>query len=104
MTLRDRFLSFVTEQQPFAAAAALKALDSVAKRGLNSAKAIDDLRPRLAKALRAGVSWPGGGEKLETTPGVSVKERRAQGLDDLIDACDGFIAREAIAASLTDDE
>ena len=101
---RDRFLAFVTEQFPFATAAALKAFDLVATRGLNSAKAIDDLRPRLTKALRAAVVWPSGGDKLETTPGVSVKQRRAQGIDNLVDACDGFFAREAIVASLTNDE
>jgi 2-oxoisovalerate dehydrogenase E1 component len=103
-SLRDRFLAFVTEQFPFATAPALKAFDSVAKRELQSPNAIDGARRPLAKALRDAVTFPTGGEKLETTPGVSVKARRATGLDDLVDACDGFLAREAIVASLTDEE
>src|SRR5689334_1288476 len=102
--MRERFLAFVTEQFPFATAAALKAFDSVAKREPTTRKAIDDARKPFAKALRDEIDWPSGGEKIETTPGVSVKARRAQGLDDLVDACDGFFAREAITASLTNDE
>jgi len=104
VSLRDRFTAFVTEQFLFATAATLKAFDAAAKGGLKSAKAINDARKPLAKALRAGIAFPAGGEKIETTPGVNVKARRARGLDDLVGACDGFLAREAIAASLTDDE
>src|SRR5204863_5043175 len=40
----------------------------------------------------------------ETTPGVSVNQRLHQAVTEVVDACDGFLRREAIAASLTPDE
>jgi 2-oxoisovalerate dehydrogenase E1 component len=40
----------------------------------------------------------------ETTPGVSVRERLQQAVVEVVAACDGFVRREAIAASLTADE
>src|SRR5207302_773882 len=44
------------------------------------------------------------GEVPETTPGVTVGERLRQAVVDVLESCDGFIRREAIAASLTRDE
>jgi 2-oxoisovalerate dehydrogenase E1 component len=104
VSVRDRFLAFVTEQFPFAAPAAVKAFARVARRPPATSKAIDALRVPFARALRAAIVWPAAGDKLETTPGVTVKQRRRQSLDVLVDACDGFLAREAIAASFTNDE
>jgi 2-oxoisovalerate dehydrogenase E1 component len=43
-------------------------------------------------------------ELPETTPGVAAEVRLDQARRDLSDACDGFFARDAIAASLTPDE
>ena len=40
----------------------------------------------------------------DTTPGVAAGRRLDQARAELREACDGFLAREAIAASLTDDE
>jgi len=40
----------------------------------------------------------------ECTPGVSVGERLHYAVAEVVDACDGFLRREAIAASLTADE
>ena len=40
----------------------------------------------------------------DTTPGVTAGERLDAARRALLDACDGFLAREAIAASLTPDE
>ncbi len=40
----------------------------------------------------------------DTTPGVAASTRLDQARAELRDACDGFLAREAIAASLTADE
>jgi len=37
----------------------------------------------------------------ETTPGVEAAQRLARAVSDLLEACDGFLRREAIAASLT---
>ncbi len=40
----------------------------------------------------------------ETTPGVSASKRLEQARAELVDACDGFLRRAAIEASLTKDE
>ena len=40
----------------------------------------------------------------ETTPGVPAERRYAHAVTELIEACDGFLRRAAIRASLTPDE
>ena len=40
----------------------------------------------------------------ETTPGVPAERRYADAVTELADACDGFLRRAAIRASLTPDE
>ena len=84
--VRDRFFAFVTEQFPFAATAALSAFDRVVKSAPANARAIDGVRAPLARALRSAVTWPAGDESIETTPGVSVKARRSQSVDELVAA------------------
>jgi hypothetical protein len=113
--MRDRFLAFVIEQNPFAVNAAADAFDRVVgKRALTSEKEIEALRAPLAEALKKGNDLGSRffdiGTKNETrghflsSPGVTTSDRVAQGVDALVDACDGFLRREAIAASLTNDE
>jgi 2-oxoisovalerate dehydrogenase E1 component len=97
-------LSFVTEQFPFAAAAALSAFDRVVKTAPATARAIDGVRAPLARALRSAIAWPDGDEAIEATPAVSVKTRRSQSVDELVAAVDGFLVRAAIAAGLSDEE
>ena len=104
MRLRDRLLAFVTERFPFASSDVARIFDRTAPKPPTTAQAIEVLRPRLATALRAGVGWPKLAERAEVTPGITVKARRAQSVEELVDACDGLLAREAIAASLTDAE
>jgi len=104
VTLRDRFLAFIAEQHPFALATAAKAFDRAAKRPPTSVESIDALRAPLADGLRAVAAAANVDERLETTPGVTLGARRAQAVDRLVEDADGFIAREAIAAGLTDDE
>src|SRR6185295_13895695 len=102
--VRDRFFAFVTEQFPFAAAAALSAFDRVVKTAPATARAIDGVRAPLARALRSAIAWPEADEAIETTPAVSVKTRRSQSVDELVAAIDGFLVREAIVAGLSDEE
>jgi pyruvate/2-oxoglutarate/acetoin dehydrogenase E1 component/TPP-dependent pyruvate/acetoin dehydrogenase alpha subunit len=102
--MRDRFLAFVTERFPLASGAAAKAFDRVARRPATTPKAIAAWRAPLAKALRASIVWPRLSDRRETTPGVTVQTRRRQSLDELVEACDGFLVRESIAASLTPEE
>ena len=66
--------------------------------------AIEALRPALASALRRELAGAAPDGLPETTPGVSVDERLAQAKAELAEACDGFLRRESIAASLTRDE
>ena len=101
MTLLGRFTAFVTEKHPFAAGIARAALEQVI--GDGDAEAIREpfrraLAGRLADAARVPDDTP------ETTPRVSASDRLRQATDDLIRDCDGFLRREAIAASLTPDE
>jgi 2-oxoisovalerate dehydrogenase E1 component len=106
-SLRERFLTFITEQQPFAAGVAAEAWDKAVKRDPKSADEVEKLRVPVGRALRAqlsstaGVKLPSG---TETTPGVTVRARLAQAQEALVAACDGFLRREAIARSLTNDE
>ena len=60
------------------------------------------LRRALAKALYEHVTAPDG--IAETTPGVSASKRLEQARAELVEACDGFLRRAAIEASLTKDE
>ena len=43
-------------------------------------------------------------ERVDTTPGVDAAARFQLAIDELLDACDGFLRRAAIRASLTADE
>jgi len=87
-----RLAAFVVERYPFAAAVVQKAIDAS---GVDRGK----LRKDLARRLDADVV-----DLPETTPGVPAQARMAAARDELLDAIDGFLQREAIAASLTPDE
>ena len=103
-SLRDRFLVFIAEQQPFAGPLAETAWDKAVKREPKSADEVEKLRVPLTRALRAAVSWTKLPAGTETTPGVQARERLAQAEESLVEACDGFLHREAIARSLTAEE
>ncbi len=60
------------------------------------------MRRALAKALYEHVTAPEG--IAETTPGTSALKRLEQARAEVVDACDGFLRRAAIEASLTKDE
>ncbi|MGH9423254.1 MAG: hypothetical protein ACRD3J_24985, partial [Thermoanaerobaculia bacterium] len=115
--LLARFASFVAERHPLALRPAVTALD-MATGGQpvdeRDAKAIDSLRDPLKRILvqtltdflspDASAASKLQGSVPETTPGVSVAERLHFAVAEVVDACDGFLRREAIAASLTRDE
>ena len=85
-----RLAAFVVERFPFAIAAIQRALDASPR----------DLRTEIQRQLRdIDVA-----DLPETTPGVAAQERWNAAVTELLDAVDGFLAREAIAASLTKDE
>jgi 2-oxoisovalerate dehydrogenase E1 component len=99
-SLRDRFLGFVAERHPFALEAARDAFDRSGGGRARTADDIDGLRATLAGEL-AAIARPPAETLVETTPGVTIAERLTHASRELTDACDGFLRREAIAASLT---
>jgi 2-oxoisovalerate dehydrogenase E1 component len=106
--LGGRFAAFVAERHPFALPYALEAFDSSGLAAIKARDAvkIDAARPvlrrALAKLLYDQVAAPEG--IAETTPGVAASKRLEQARAEVVDACDGFLRRAAIEASLTKDE
>src|SRR5262249_5940004 len=98
--------AFVAERFPFALDDALAALEvSLDGRFLSDAAAIEALRPRFEKALQRRLklhSMPEG--LVNPTPRVTAQTRIVEAQRDVLDACDGFLRRLAIEASLTADE
>jgi 2-oxoisovalerate dehydrogenase E1 component len=106
-SLASRFGAFVAERYPFALGPALAGLEAVIGEGPGqqaTAAWIDGLRPRLRSELAGRLSAAPPGDIGDTTPGVPVSRRLAAATGELIDACDGFLRRAAIEASLTPDE
>jgi 2-oxoisovalerate dehydrogenase E1 component len=104
--LDSRLGAFVAERHPLALTIVLEALDAVRRDALRTSAAIEAVRPafrrELARRLYHSLSSPDGID--ETTPGVSAVKRLEQARAEIVEACDGFLAREAIRLSLTPDE
>ena len=98
--LASRFGAFVAERFPFALAEAMEAFHTAA--GDKSIDALrEPLRRELTRRLSARPLPPG---LAESTPRVSAGTRIGQAHAELVDACDGFLRRAAIEASLSADE
>jgi 2-oxoisovalerate dehydrogenase E1 component len=103
-SIAARFGAFVLERYPFAAHAAAAALDAVAGGELSGgAEALERARTKLGPALRRALPLPPA-DLPDTTPAVTAAVRWAAAVEEIVDACDGFLRRAAIAASLTPDE
>ena len=104
-TLAARLLSFVIERYPFA----LNALNGVLA-SCDAADVADDhgsierFRSVLRHEFTRQLGEPKASNLPDTTPGVTATTRLQAAHDELVAACDDFLIREAIAASLTDDE
>ncbi len=103
-TLGAELASFVLERHPFAAAAASVAFDACGGHAARNEAAIDALRTPFARELRARLQPMFPDHAGETTPGIAAKARFSAAIDDVLDACDGFLRRAAIRASLTPSE
>lgn len=105
--LSSAFGAFVVERYPFALPVVLDAFEAAGGdevRGRDAVR-IDALRAPLRKELSRRLSTmrlPDG--LADTTPGTTAQRRMTQAHAELIEACDGFLRRAAIAASLTPDE
>ncbi len=98
------FVEFVTERFPFAAAAASDAFEAAGGPRARGEAAIEAVRGALADQLRTRVSRGKETAAGDTTPGVTAGARMAAAVDELVDACDGFVRRAALRASLTSTE
>jgi 2-oxoisovalerate dehydrogenase E1 component len=116
-SLLARFASFIAERHPFALKPAVAALDmALGPDAIDERNpgAIDSLREPLRRILLQTLTDflapdASASQKLttaipETTPGITVNERLHLAVTEIAGACDGFLRREAIAASLTPDE
>jgi 2-oxoisovalerate dehydrogenase E1 component len=95
--LASRFGAFVAEQLPFAFTQALAAFEAASRH-----KNLDDLRAAFRNELSrslAEIDVPSG--LTEPTPGVGAERQLEQARAAALEACDGFLRREAIRASLT---
>jgi len=93
----------VAEQDPHALSLALDAWGEAVARLPDEREhvAFDALRAPLREALRKRLGRPAPAGLAEATPGVDAAQRLARAGTDLVEACDGFLRREAIAASIT---
>src|SRR6185369_6969137 len=85
-----RLAAFVLERFPFALAAVQRALEAAPADRPDSARG--NLRTEIQRQLR-GVAIA---DLPDTTPGVVAEERWNAAVTELLDAVDGFIARETI--------
>jgi 2-oxoisovalerate dehydrogenase E1 component len=102
--LAHRLEAFIFERFPFAAAPVRAAFDACKSSVRADEAALDALRSSFAAELRTRLQNVAPFERIETTPGVEAPQRFQQAVDELIAACDGFLRRAAIRASLTPDE
>jgi 2-oxoisovalerate dehydrogenase E1 component len=96
-----QFGAFVLERYPFACAAAMDAFEASGGPHAQDEAALEAARPPFQRMLRArlkGLDVPGLGD---TTPGVPSGVRFEAAVDEIADACDGFLRRAAIRASLS---
>ncbi len=95
----------MTERHPFALAAVTQAVGAVGGFATAAGAAgIDARRESFAAALRATLEPLTPAALPDPTPGVAAAARFARAIDEVVDACDGFLRRASLRASLTADE
>src|SRR3954469_9978056 len=101
-----KLTAFVLERYPFALPTVQRTLDLVEPKPSGRDPAgINSFRDAFLSQLDSGLSDLHVGDGIpDPTPRISPAERLSQARRELRDACDGFFARESIAASLTGDE
>jgi len=102
--LGRRLEAFVVERFPFAVAPVRAAFDACKGSIRADEASLDALRATFEAALRARLQNLAPTEHVETTPGVDAPQRFQLAIEDLVDACNGFLRRAAIRASLAPDE
>ena len=104
--LASRFGAFVADRYPFALSDAIEAFDAATGgREPKDESGIETIRATFRRELLERLSSrliPSG--LNETTPGVSAEHRLTSAHGELVEACDGFLRRQALIASLTREE
>jgi 2-oxoisovalerate dehydrogenase E1 component len=97
--------AFVLERHPFALPIVERVLDEVPIPDTErSPSAVDQTAERFRRALGDALPALSTADIPEPTPGVAAEARLKAARQELLDDCEGFFARAAIAASLTDEE
>ena len=99
--IASRLGAFVAERHPFALSDAVEAFETATRLHTGADVVQTAFREELERRLAAR---PVPSDLPETTPGVTAEQRLRQARAEVLDACDGFIRREALQASLTPDE
>ena len=101
-----RLAAFALERFPFALSPVQEVLDACGadRLGERDASAIESFRTVFRKELKRILGATGRGDVPDPTPGTTGRARFDSARTELVEACDGFLAREAIAASLTREE
>jgi len=104
--LATRFASFVLERFPFALAMVREVADACGADRLTDRDVarIEAFRASFRRELRRALDSVDVGDIADTTPGVAAARRVEAASRELLEACDGFLARESIRASLTAEE
>ena len=102
----NRLAAFALERFPFALAAVREALDACGadRLGDRDAARIESFRIVFRQELKRALAAADLGDLGDTTPRISAPGRFEHARAELVGACDGYLAREAIAASLTAEE
>src|SRR5262245_29002191 len=98
------FGEFVTERFPFAWPAVRQAAEETRPAGPLTAATLEGWRGPLAAALERRLDALAPLELGDATPGVSARDRFRLAVAEVVAACDGFLHRASIRASLTADE
>jgi 2-oxoisovalerate dehydrogenase E1 component len=98
------FGEFVTERFPFAWPAVRQAAEETRPAAPLSAATLDAWRAPLGAALARRLAALSPPDLGDTTPGVPACERFRLAVAEVVAACDGFLHRASIRASLTPDE
>jgi TPP-dependent pyruvate/acetoin dehydrogenase alpha subunit len=104
-SLQRRLAAFLAERHPFAVEPVISLLAGTLRvRGGSpeqTSRSLERLRLRATKRIREELVLQAPPNTPETTPGVAAGTRLRQAVESVVDEIDGFLRREAIAASLT---
>jgi 2-oxoisovalerate dehydrogenase E1 component len=105
-SIGTRLGAFVLERFPFAFAIVREVADACGAERLTARDGprIESFRASCRRELKRALSAIDLGDLGEATPGISAARRADEASDELIQAVDGFLAREAIRASFTVEE